>query len=76
MAYEHIRIARNEPVRERHRRPGFPGNLRPDDARLFGQQLSASLAAAKEQIQEADIGGFDSRLLLKVNLREGAPLLI
>lgn len=74
MAYEHIRITRDEPVRERHRRPGFPGNLRPDDARSFGQQLSTSLAAAKEQIQEADIGGFDSRLLLKVNLREGAPL--
>lgn len=74
MAYEHIRITRDEPVRERHRRPGFPGNLRPDDARSFGQQLSTSLATAKEQIQEADIGGFDSRLLLKVNLREGAPL--
>lgn len=74
MAYEHIRIIRDEPVRERHRRPGFPGNLRPDDARSFGQQLSTSLAIAKEQIQEADIGGFDSRLLLKVNLREGAPL--
>jgi len=74
MAYEHIRISRDEPVRERHRRPGFPGNLRPDDARSFGQQLSTSLAAAKEQIQEADIAGFDSRLLLKVNLREGAPL--
>lgn len=74
MAYEHIRITRDEPVRERHRRPGFSSNLRPDDARSFGQQLSTNLAAAKVQIQEADIGGFDSRLLLKVNLREGAPL--
>ena len=74
MAYEHIRIARDEPVRDRHPRKGFPSNLRPDDARAFGQRLGASLAAAKEQIQETDIGGFDSRLLLKVNLREGAPL--
>lgn len=74
MAYEHIQITRDEPVRERHPRRGFPADLRPNDPRLFGQQLSTSLAAAKEQIQEADIGGFDSRLLLKVNLREGAPL--
>lgn len=74
MAYEHIRITRDEPVRERHPRQYFPPNLRPDDPRGFGQRLGASLARAKEQIQEADTGGFDSRLLLKVNLREGAPL--
>lgn len=74
MAYEHIRITRDEPVRERHPRRFIPASLRPDDPCSFGQQLSVSLASAKEQIQEADIGGFDSRLLLKVNLREGAPL--
>lgn len=74
MTYEHIRITRDEPVRDRHRRPGFPSDLRPDDARLFGYQLSTSFAAAKVQIQEGDTGGFDSRLLLKVNLREGAQL--
>lgn len=74
MAYEHIQITRDEPVRERHPRPYFPPNLRPDDPRGFGQRLSVSLATAKEQIQEADTGGFDSRLLLKVNLRDGAPL--
>ncbi len=74
MAYEHIRITRDEPVRERHPRQFFPPNLRPDDPRGFGQRLGASLATAKGQIQVADIGGFDSRLLLKVNLREGAPL--
>ena len=74
MAYEHIKITRDEPVRERHPRSYFPPNLRPDDPRGFGQRLSISLAAAREQIQEADTGGFDSRLLLKVNLREGAPL--
>lgn len=74
MAYEHIRITRDEPVRERHPRQYFPPNLRPDDPRGFGQRLGASLATAKGQIQEADTGGFDSRLLLKVNLREGAPL--
>ena len=74
MAYEHIRITRDEPVRERHPRRFIPDSLRPDDAHSFGQQLSVSLASAKELIQAADIGGFDSRLLLKVNLRDGAPL--
>lgn len=74
MAYEHIRITRDEPVRDRHPRRGFPANLRPEDPRAFGQSLGASLATAKEQIQEADTGGFDSRLLLKVILREGALL--
>lgn len=72
MAYEHIRITRDEPVRERHPRRFIPDSLRPDDAHSFGQQLSVSLASAKELIQAADIGGFDSRLLLKVNLRDGA----
>ena len=65
MTYEHIRITRDEPVRERHRRRGFPSDLRPDDARSFGYQLSTSFSAAKVQIQEGDTGGFYSRLLLK-----------
>lgn len=74
MTYEHIRITRDEPVRERHPRRFIPVSLRPDDPRIFGQQLGASLASAKVRIQEGDTGGFDARLLLKVNLREGALL--
>lgn len=74
MAYEHIRFTRDEPVRARHRRPGFPRNLTPSDPKGFGKRLGVSLAQAKEKILRDSLGGFDKRLLLKIRLREGAPL--
>lgn len=72
MPYEHIRISRDEPVRERHRRLFVPPSMRPDDARAFGAQLKRSFDSAKTFAEQEDIGGYDDRLLLKLTLREGA----
>ncbi len=72
MRYEHIKISRDEPVRERHRRPFVPPSMRPDDARAFGAQLRRSFDSAKAFAEQEDIGGYDDRLLLKLTLREGA----
>jgi hypothetical protein len=77
MPYEHIKISRDEPIRERHPRKFIPPNIRPADIPAFVTHIRASLAQAKQQALSEDIGGFDTRLLLKVNVREGlmAPAL-
>jgi hypothetical protein len=72
MPYEHIKISRDEPVRDRHRRPFVPPSMRPDDTRAFGAQLKTSFDSAKAIAKQEDIGGYDDRLLLKLSLREGA----
>jgi hypothetical protein len=71
MPYEHIKISRDEPIRERHPRKGFAPNIRPANVQAFGAALRGSLASAKERALSEDIGGFDTRLLLKVTVREG-----
>lgn len=71
MPYEHIKISRDEPIRERHPRKFIPPNIRPVDIPEFVFNMRASLAQAKQQALSADVGGFDARLLLKVNVREG-----
>ena len=71
MPYEHIKISRDEPIRERHPRKGFSANIKPTDPFAFGAALRDSFLHAKEQALSGDIGGFDNRLLLKVNVREG-----
>lgn len=77
MPYEHIKISRDEPIRERHPRKFIPPNIRPVDIPAFVANIRASLAQAKQQALSDDVGGFDTRLLLKVNVREGlmAPAL-
>jgi hypothetical protein len=77
MPYEHIKISRDEPIRERHPRTYIPPNIRPADLPAFVTNIRASLAQAKQQALTEDVGGFDTRLLLKVNVREGlmAPAL-
>ncbi len=77
MPYEHIKISRDEPIRERHPRKFVPPNIRPADIPAFVTNMRASLAQAKQQALSKDVGGFDTRLLLKVNVREGlmAPAL-
>ncbi|UUZ69848.1 hypothetical protein LP416_11430 [Polaromonas sp. P2-4] len=71
MPYEHIKISRDEPIRERHPRKGFSPNIRPADIPFFVTSMRASLAKAQQRALSEDIGGFDTRLLLKVNVREG-----
>ncbi len=71
MPYEHIKISRDEPIRERHPRKGFSPNIRPADIPGFVTNIRASLAQAQEQALSADIGGFDNRLLLTVHIQEG-----
>lgn len=71
MPYEHIKISRDEPIRERHPRKFIPPNIRPADISAFVFNMRASLARAKQQALSEDVGGFDTRLLLKVNVHEG-----
>lgn len=70
MAYEHLRLEKESPVTDRHRRPGF-GAPPPADPRGHGGTLLRSFRAAREVAATADLGGFDDRKLLKIRLREG-----
>ena len=66
----HLQLRREEPIVQRrpssNRRSGIP---RPDDIAAFGGQLSESLQAARSASAES-LGGYDERLLLKIELSE------
>lgn len=70
MAYEHLRLEKESPVTDRHRRPGFAPPP-PVDPRGHGNALLRSFRAAREVAANEDLGGFDDRKLLKIRLREG-----
>lgn len=70
MAYEHLRLEKESPVTDRHRRPGF-GSPAPTDPRGHGNALLRSFQAVREVMANEDLGGFDDRKLLKIRLREG-----
>ncbi len=74
MPYEHLRIAREEPLTDRHRRPVRIPRFRPEDPRAFGEDLRRKLLAETERDANADIGGFDDRRLLKIKLRVGESM--
>ena len=74
MPYEHLPFSREASLAERHRRQDRRPRFRPDDPRAFGRQLGEKLSAAKIRAESEDIGGFDGRLLLKIQLREGEQL--
>ncbi|MEQ1909371.1 MAG: S8 family peptidase [Vicinamibacterales bacterium] len=67
---EHLRIAREVPVTDRHRRQDRRPRFRPADPRQFGRDLAAKLEASKAGLAE-DLGGYDERRLLKIVLRPG-----
>jgi hypothetical protein len=67
MAYEHLRVMRDEPINLRKKR-GFPGFPKPPDARQHGTQLRRSLTDVFETPRDP---GFDERRLLKVNVVDG-----
>lgn len=71
MPYEHIRISRDEPVRERHKTGrNFPP-APPPDVGSFGRRLKSRLQTTIETVAVQDVGGFDDRLLIRVTLRDG-----
>lgn len=67
MAYEHLRVVRDEPInlRKKRRFLGFP---RPADSRQHGAQLQRSLTVVTGTPVEE---GFDNRRLLQVNVVDG-----
>lgn len=70
MTHHHLRLSRDEPVTDRHRRSPIVHKFSPGNPREFGGRLLTKFVAVRERI-EADMGGFDNRHLLKIMLREG-----
>lgn len=62
--YEHLPLARSEPVNERRTKPGR-GPPKPDDPRKHAHDLLAGMERGREQAAQLQ-AGFDSRLLLKL----------
>lgn len=69
-SYEHLRLGREESLTDRHRRPGR-GVPPPEDPRAFGAALGQRFQQARQVVEDADVGGFDNRRLLKIVLRPG-----
>jgi len=74
MPNEHLRFSREISLTDRHRRPDRHRRFRPDDPRAFGESLRQSLTSARQRAVEEDVGGFDERTLIKIQLREGETL--
>ena len=70
MSYEHLRLGRESPLTDRHPR-NFPGVRPPADPRGHGAALAQSLSACRQPVPQAELGGFDDRKLLKIQLRDG-----
>ena len=70
MTHQHLKLSRDEPVTDRHRPQRLIPKYTPENLREFGSGLRTKLVSAQERIM-ADTGGFDSRRLLKIVLREG-----
>jgi hypothetical protein len=70
MAYEHLKFSREASLTDRHK-TGFYQNLKPDNPKAFGAGLRRTFEAAKQPAVD-ELKGYDSRILLKVQLREGA----
>ncbi len=71
MAYEHLRLEKETPTTNRHRRQNKKPPFRPEDPRAFGSALLRGFREAREVKVDEDLGGFDDRKLLKIRLREG-----
>ena len=75
MPYEHLRLGREEPLTDRHRRQNKKPRFKPADPRGFGAALRDRFRDANERNAQADLGGFDTRRLLKIQLRAGEKML-
>ena len=75
MPYEHLRLGREEPLTDRHRRQDKRPRFKPTDPRAFGATLRDRFLVANERNAQADVGGFDTRRLIKIQLRAGETML-
>lgn len=76
MTYEHLRISREAPQPERHRRQvKKPLAPVPSDPRQFGSSLLGRFASYQRQPEFQDVTGFDDRKLIKIRLTEGVGIL-
>lgn len=71
MPYEHLRFNREIPLADRHRQANKKPRYRPADPKAFGEAMRRGFADARQRAEEQDVGGFDDRLLIKIQLREG-----
>ena len=67
--HPHLEIAREEPVTERRSRPAPVSREPPDDPRSHGAELRSRLQAARNAVAD-DLGGYDERRLIKIELTE------
>lgn len=65
--HRHLQFDRESPAPERRSRIGCSSIEAPDDVRAHGGSLKRRLKAARRAAAE-DLGGYDSRLLIKINL--------
>ena len=68
-AHAHLEMAREEPVTERRSQPVPVSREPPDDPRGHGAALRSRLQAAREAVVD-DLGGYDERRLIKMELTE------
>ena len=66
--HPHLELRREEPVTER-RPGGFPRTQPPDDPQRHGAILGSRLRTARAAVEE-DLGGYDERRLVKIELKE------
>lgn len=71
MPYEHLPFSREIALTDRHRRQDRRPRYTPHDTRAFGRELGRKFEQARQRAQSNDLAGYDERLLLKVELREG-----
>lgn len=74
MAYEHLRFSRELALTDRYKKPDKRPRFRPADPREFGSHLHRDFDAARQRAAVEDLGGYDERILFKIQLREGATV--
>ena len=67
--HPHLQITREEPITERRSRPAPVSPEPPDDPRSHGATLRSRLRAARDAVVD-DLGGYDDRRLIKIELTE------
>ena len=69
ITHPHLEITREERVTERRSRPVPVSPEPPDDPRSHGAELRSRLRAARDAVVD-DLGGYDERRLIKIELTE------
>ena len=68
-SHPHLELRREEPVTQRRPRSGFGRTEPPENPRRHGEILGAGLRAARAAAEE-DLGGYDERRLIKIELKD------